>query len=83
MSVVLNEIAAAMLKSSQELGRFAGRGISQRTIETLIEAGYIFPEHVLFADLPGLRAVKGIGKKALAEIDAYRKRILPEHGGPG
>jgi hypothetical protein len=54
---------------------FRGRGLSDRTIERLVECGIEAPERLLFMEESALEKIPGIGKGAMAEIKAYQEKF--------
>lgn len=70
------EVQAKLVVEWQAQGRYAQRGFSENAVVALNQAGYVYPEALLFADPSELRAVKGIGPAALKQIMAYRNRFL-------
>jgi hypothetical protein len=68
---VSRSVATLILKRAP----FRGRGLSDRTIERLIECGVDAPERLLFMEEHDLRRV---GKGSMAEIKAYREKFVPK-----
>lgn len=62
-----------------KLAPFRNRGLSNRVIEYLIEAGVDAPERLLFMAPAQLHDIPGIGKSALAEIMKYRSKFIPKN----
>lgn len=56
---------------------FWDRGLSDRLVEALVQGGIDAPEHLLFMTDAEIRAIRGIGKAAAAEIEKYRSRSIP------
>jgi hypothetical protein len=54
---------------------FRGRGLSDRTIERLVESGMDAPERLLFMEERALEKIPGIGKPAMVEIKAYQQKF--------
>jgi hypothetical protein len=66
-----------VMQTIASLAPFRYRGLSDRTIQALVDARIDSPERLLFKTPEQLRSIAGIGKAALAEITAYRARFLP------
>jgi hypothetical protein len=70
----LPEAADECIKS-----RFAGRGLSARTITAIVNAGFEYPEQLLATDEEELRRVPRLGPDGVDELIAYRNKYgMPE-----
>ena len=71
-------VTASKLTSASALMRainFRGRGLSDRTIQALLDHGIDFPEPLLFMEPSQLKKIPGIGKTSFNEIKRYRERF--------
>jgi DNA-directed RNA polymerase alpha subunit len=55
---------------------FRHRGLSDRTIQALVDCSIDSPERLLFMTEKEIRLIPGIGKVSLAEIIAYREKFI-------
>jgi DNA-directed RNA polymerase alpha subunit len=55
---------------------FCDRGLSQRTIQALVDCSIDAPERLLFMTEDQLKNIPGAGKESLAEIRAYRDKFI-------
>jgi len=60
----------------KEWSQYAGRGLSDRTVEALVAKGILEPERLLFMTEAQLKVMRGIGKVAMSNIGAYRAKFL-------
>ena len=60
----------------KEWSQYAGRGLSDRTVEALVANGILEPERLLFMTEAQLKVMPGIGKVAMSNIGAYRAKFL-------
>jgi hypothetical protein len=79
-----DETRSSILKRDGDFARrsmvqsmFRGRGLSNRTIDALVNAGIDAPEQLLFMSITDLRVIAGIGRAGLGEIAKYRSRFIP------
>jgi hypothetical protein len=68
-----SRIAAEQLKSQSPFRR---RGLSDRTIQALVDCSIDSPERLLFMTEKEIRLIPGIGKVSLVEIIAYREKFI-------
>jgi hypothetical protein len=54
---------------------FRGRGLSDRTIQALLDHGIDFPEPLLFMEPSQLKKIPGMGKGGFNEIMRYREKF--------
>ena len=54
--------------------RFKGIGLSDRTIEALVDCSIDAPERLLFMEEAALKNIPGVGKVGQSEIAAYRAK---------
>jgi len=57
---------------------FRSRGLSDRTIQALLDHGIDFPEPLLFMEPPQLKKIPSIGKPGFKEIMRYREKFREE-----
>jgi hypothetical protein len=57
---------------------FQNRGLSDRTIQALINYGLDAPERVLFMTEAQLRTIPGVGTASKRELRAYRVRFISD-----
>ena len=57
---------------------FRSRGLTDRTIQALLDHGIDFPEPLLFMEPPQLKKIPGIGKAGFNEIMRYREKFRQE-----
>jgi len=62
------------LSESLHLARFEHRGLSDRTIVALVQAGLDAPERLLFMSRSSIRRLKGIGDVSSREIAEYQRQ---------
>jgi DNA-directed RNA polymerase alpha subunit len=55
---------------------FRQRGLSDRTIQALVDCSIDSPERLLFMTEKEIRLIPGIGKVSLVEIIAYREKFI-------
>ena len=55
---------------------FRHRGLSDRTIQALVDCSIDSPERLLFMTEKEIRLIPGIGKVSLVEIIAYREKFI-------
>ena len=55
---------------------FQSRGLGARTVEALVSCNIDWPESLLFMTEEKLKAIPGIGKASLREIETYRARFI-------
>jgi DNA-directed RNA polymerase alpha subunit len=67
-----SRIAAEQMKAQLP---FRQRGLSDRTIQALVDCSIDSPERLLFMTEKEIQSIPGIGKVSLAEIIAYRDRF--------
>jgi len=67
-----SRIAAEQMKTQLP---FRQRGLSDRTIQALVDCSIDSPERLLFMTEKEIQSIPGIGKVSLAEIIAYRDRF--------
>jgi DNA-directed RNA polymerase alpha subunit len=72
-SVKVRNAAANLILSTAP---FRDRGLSQRTIQALVDCGIDAPERLLFMTEEQIKNVPGAGKTSLAEIRAYRAKYI-------
>jgi hypothetical protein len=60
----------------KDWSQYAGRGLSDRTVEALLANGIFEPERLLFMTEAQLKVMPGIGKVAMSNIGAYRAKFL-------
>jgi hypothetical protein len=72
---VIRAVDARLAQAVNKISLYQGRGLSDRTVKTLIAAGIDAPERLLFMSKAELKGITGIGKAALAEINAYRVKF--------
>jgi hypothetical protein len=66
------------LEMINKMARFRERGLSNRTIEALVNHGIDTPERVLFMTEAQLRTIRGA---SMRELRAYRARFVSDaHG---
>ena len=69
-------IASALARASvMRAINFRGRGLSDRTIEVLLDHGIDFPEPLLFMEPSQLKKIPGMGKAGFNEIMRYRQKF--------
>ena len=68
------------MQRSLEFHPFRGRGLSDPTIQMLLDHGLTLPEELLFMDANRVRAIEGIDDAAFAEIEAYQDKIAQAGG---
>ena len=73
---VWKEAAQQLAQLMLERSAFSGRGFRDRTVEALVAFGIYEPERLLFMSERQIKAIPGVGKTSMAEISAYRKRLL-------
>jgi DNA-directed RNA polymerase alpha subunit len=66
-------IAAEQMKAQLP---FRHRGLSDRTIQALVDCSIDSPERLLFMTEKEIRSIPGIGQVSLAEIIAYREKFI-------
>ena len=54
---------------------FRHRGLSDRTIQVLVDCSIDSPERLLFMTEKEIQSIPGIGKVSMAEIIAYRDKF--------
>ena len=69
----VDRIAAEQMKAQLP---FRHRGLSDRTIQALVDCSIDSPERLLFMTEKEIRLIPGIGKVSLAEIIAYREKFI-------
>jgi DNA-directed RNA polymerase alpha subunit len=67
-----SRIAAEQMKSQSP---FRHRGLSDRTIQALVDCSIDSPERLLFLTEKEIQSIPGIGKVSMAEIIAYRDKF--------
>jgi len=55
---------------------FRHRGLSDRTIQALVDCSIDSPERLLFMTEKEIQFIPGIGKMSMAEIILYRDRFI-------
>ena len=55
---------------------FQGRGLGARTVEALVTCDIDWPERLLFMAEDELKAIPGVGKASMQEIETYRARFI-------
>ena len=55
---------------------FQGRGLGARTVEALVTCNIDWPERLLFMAEEELKAIPGVGKASMREIETYRARFI-------
>jgi hypothetical protein len=66
---------ASKLASVMRAISFRGRGLSDRTIQALLDHGIDFPEPLLFMEPSQLKKIPGMGKAGFNEIMRYRENF--------
>jgi hypothetical protein len=65
-------IAAQQIRAQSP---FRHRGLSDRTIQALVDCSIDSPERLLFMTEKEIHSIPGIGKVSMAEIVAYRDKF--------
>ena len=68
-----SRIAAEQMKAQLP---FRQRGLSDRTIQALVDCSIDSPERLLFMTEKEIRLIPGIGKISLVEIIAYGEKFI-------
>jgi DNA-directed RNA polymerase alpha subunit len=78
-----NEQRMAVMRAANTIAReaskgdmFRGRGLSNRTVDALVNFGIDAPEHLLFMTEEEIKKIPGVGKSSLAEIRDYRAQFM-------
>ncbi len=78
-AVAREESKRNMFKGCESKGSmFHGRGLSNRTVDTLANFGIDAPERLLFMTEGEIKKIPGVGKASLVEIMGYRARFMPQ-----
>jgi hypothetical protein len=56
---------------------FCGRGLSDRTIQALLDHGIDFPKPLLFMEPSQFKKISGMGKAGFNQIMRYREKFTP------
>jgi len=68
-----SRIAAEQMKAQLP---FRHRGLSDRTIQALVDCSIDLPERLLSMTEKEIRSIPGIGKVSMAEIITYRDKFI-------
>src|ERR1700746_3429503 len=68
-----SRIAAEQMKAQLP---FRQRGLSDRTIQALVDCSIDSPERLLFMTEKEIQLIPGVGKVSMAEIVAYRVKFI-------